>query len=105
MQTNLTKIERLKNKVETYKAELAAGAKIGTMALLTSSGGVIAGFCYAKYPTITNTTFPTAGALGSALMLASLANLFEDYSDTAAAVGSGLLAVVISKEAEKYFND
>jgi 1,4-dihydroxy-2-naphthoate octaprenyltransferase len=101
----LSRIERLKTQLTNYKAELKAGAKIGTMALLTSSGGVLAGWCYAKYPTISNTTFPTAGALGSGLMLASLANLFDDYSDTAAAVGSGLLAVVLSKEAEKYFHE
>ena len=107
MSTNseqVSHITRLTNSLKKVKTELAVGAKLGTMSLLTISGGVIAGWCYAKLPYVPNTTFPLAGALGSGLMLGALAGIFEQYSEQAANVGTGLLTVSLAKEAEKYFS-
>lgn len=103
--SNLSKVERLTTQLRSVRADLKAGAKVGVQSILTVSGGVVAGWCYAKHPVVPNTTFPMAGALGSGLVLGAMAGLFDDYSDQASAVGSGLLAVVVSKEAEKYFED
>jgi hypothetical protein len=101
----MSKVERLSSQLRTVKNELKQGARVGTLSMLTVGGGVIAGWCYAKHPVVPNTTFPLAGALGSGLVLGAMANLFDDYSDSAASVGSGLLAVAVAKEAEKYFED
>lgn len=99
----MSKVERLSSQLRTVKNELKAGARVGVLSVLTVSGGVVAGWCYAKHPVVPNTTFPLAGAIGSGLVLGAMAGLFDDYSDSASAVGSGLLAVVVSKESEKYF--
>jgi hypothetical protein len=101
----MSKVERLSSQLRSVKNELKAGAKVGTQSLLTLSGGVVAGWCYAQHPLVPNTNFPLAGAIGSGLVLGAMAGLFDDYSESAASVGSGLLAVVVSKEAEKYFED
>jgi hypothetical protein len=103
--STLATVRALQTRLSNVKEELKKGAKIGTMSLLTVTGGIAAGWCYANYEFVPNTTFPLAGALGSGLTLGALAGLFDDYSENAAFVGAGLLAVVIGKEAEKYFTD
>jgi hypothetical protein len=103
--STLAKLEAMTSRLRNMREDLKAGAKIGAMSLLTVSGGVVAGWCYADPDRefVPNTTFPLAGALGSALSLGALAGLFDTYSDQAAAVGAGLLSVVVAREAEKYF--
>lgn len=99
----LAKVERLRSQLSNLKGELKQSAKVGTMSVLTVSGGVIAGWLYADHPTIPGTSFPSAGAVGAGLVLGSLSGVFDDYSDPLAAIGAGLLAVVIGKESENYF--
>lgn len=99
----IEKVERLTSQLRNVKAELAETARIGTNGMLCAGGGLVAGYLYAKFPTVPNSTFPTAAALGSGLLIAGLANVFEGYSDQVASLGSGLLAVVVSKESEAYF--
>jgi len=99
----MQQVERLRSQLSNLKGELKNSAKIGTMSVLTVSGSVIAGWCYADHPTIPGTNFPTAAAIGCGLVLGALSNVFDDYSDPLAALGSGLLAVVIGKESEAYF--
>jgi hypothetical protein len=99
----MEKVERLRTQLSNLKGELKQSAKVGTNVVLTVSGGVIAGYCYADHPTIPGTTFPTAAALGAGLSLGAVTGIFDDYSDPLAAIGAGLLAVVVSKESEAYF--
>jgi uncharacterized membrane protein YeiH len=103
--TQLSRVDRLKSALTGARRELKESARVGTNAMITSlGGGVIGGWCNAKHPTIFNTNVSTAGAVGSALVLAALTGIFEEYSDQAAALGSGLLASAIADESEKYFS-
>lgn len=99
----MQKVERLRSQLTNLKGELRKSAKVGTNAVLTVSGGVIAGWLYADHEFVPGTSFPSAGAVGAGLVLGSLSGVFDDYSDPLAAIGSGLLAVVIGKESEAYF--
>jgi hypothetical protein len=101
---SLAKFERLRSQLSNARQEIKAGARIGTTSLLTNGGAIIAGWINAKMPVIPNTEFPTNGLLGSGLVVASMAGLFDEYSDHAAAVGNGLLAPLIAKESEAYFS-
>lgn len=105
MNAAMEKVERLRSQLSNLKGELKHSARVGTNSVLTVSGGVIAGWCYADQPNVPGTSFPLAAAIGSGLVLGALANVFDDFSDPAAAIGSGMLAVVISKEAESYFKN
>jgi hypothetical protein len=103
MSTAMQQVSSLRTQLGKLKGELKHSAKIGTNAVLTVSGGVIAGYCYADHPTVPGTNLPMAGALGAGVLLAAITGLADDYSDPLAAIGSGLLAVVVAKEAEAYF--
>jgi hypothetical protein len=103
MGTAMQQVQNLRSQLGKYKAEIQKSAKVGTNAVLTVSGGVIAGYCYADHPVVPGTNLPMAGALGAGLLLGAITGLFEDYSDPLAAIGSGLLSVVVAKEAEAYF--
>jgi hypothetical protein len=104
-QQGLTRYERLKGQLSNVRAELKEGARIGTNSMLVSGGGIIAGYFQARHPVIPNTTFPTAAAVGSGLVIGGLSGVFDDYSDQLASLGSGMLAVVFASEAQKYFEE
>lgn len=99
----MEKVERLRTQLSNLKGELKESARVGTNMVLSTAGGVIAGYCYADHPVIPGTTFPTAAALGAGLALGSVTGVFDEYSDPLAAIAGGLLAVVVAKEAEAYF--
>jgi hypothetical protein len=102
---SLAKAERMQTTIDRQREKLREGARLGGNALIASLGGGIgAGFLNKKYPTIWGTTISSAGALGTVLIMGAMGNFFADYSDEAAALGSGLLASAIAKEAENYFD-
>ena len=103
MGTTMQQVESLRGRLAKISGELKHSAKVGTNAVLTVSGGVIAGYCYADHPVVPGTNLPMAGAIGAGLLLGSITQVFAEYSDPLAAVGSGLLAVVVAKESEAYF--
>lgn len=101
----LAQAERQAKQIERQKIKLREGARIGSTALITSlGGGVGAGWLEKKYPTIWGTQVSSAGALGSVLIMGAMAGFFQEYSDEASALGSGLLATAIAKEAANYFD-
>jgi hypothetical protein len=102
--TSISKYERLRGQLVGIRAAAKNVGRIGTTSMLVSGGGILGGYLYARHPIIPNTTFPSAAAIGSGLVVGGLSGIFgNEYSDQIAAVGSGLLAVVFAKEAEKYF--
>jgi hypothetical protein len=102
MSSELTK-EKSKN--DKLRDKLREGARLGSTSLLGGiGGGVISGFVEAKYPVFAGTGIRTAGALGTLLVATSLIGWLKEYSDEAAALGSGLIAASVSREAERYFS-
>jgi hypothetical protein len=101
---SLAKAERMQSTIERQREKLREGARLGSTALISAlGGGVGAGFLAKKYPTLWGTSISSAGALGTVLIMGAMAKVFAEYSDEAAALGSGLLASAISREAEQYF--
>ena len=101
---SLAKAERMQTTIDRQREKLREGARLGSTALISAlGGGVGAGWLAKKQPTIWGTTISSAGALGTALIMGAMGQFFGDYSDEAAALGAGLLASAISKEAENYF--
>lgn len=103
---SLARAERLENALAKTKEKLREGARLGSNSMIAGlGGGVMSGLVEAKYPNLLNTNVSTSGAAGAALVLLALTGYAGDYSDEIAALGSGMLAATISREAEKYFND
>jgi hypothetical protein len=101
---SIAKQERTETALKNTRNKLREGARLASNSLITSmGGGVAAGFCNAKYPTLLGTGVPTTGAIGAVLVFASMTGYLDEYSDEAAALGAGMLAVAVSDEAEKYF--
>lgn len=102
---SLAKAERMQGLIERQKDKLREGARLGTNAMIASLGGGIgAGWLNKKHPTVWGTSISSCGALGTVLIMGAMANMFQEYSDEAAALGGGLLSVAIAKEAENYFD-
>lgn len=102
---SIARAERLEKALTTTRRKLREGARLGANSMITSlGGGVVSGWLQAKYPTLLNTNVNTAGAVGAGLVLGALSGIFDEYSDEAAALGSGMLACAISREAEQYFD-
>jgi len=80
-------------------ARLGAGSMIGGL-----GGGILSGFIESKYPLFLGTSVHTAGLVGTVLVGAALIGWLEEYSDEAAALGSGLIAATVSREAERFFH-
>lgn len=101
----LEKVERLEGVVARQRNKLAEGARIGASTLITAmGGGVISGFIQKKQPTIGEGTVSTNGAVGVTLVVGALSGVAGEYSDEIAALGAGILAAAISREAEAYFD-
>lgn len=101
----LAKAERMEKTIEKQRDKLREGARIGTSAVITSlGGGVLSGYLYKKYPTIGNTSLNSSGTVGMLLVFAALSGVAEEFSDELAALGSGMLASTVSREAENYFD-
>lgn len=100
----LAKAERMQNTIERQRDKIKEGARLGSGALITGlGGGVAAGWLQAKYPTIGNTSVSTSGGVGMALVFGALSGVLEEYSEQLCALGAGMLAASIAREAEQYF--
>ncbi len=100
----LAKAERMQSTIDRQRNKIQEGARLGSVALITGlGGGVAAGWLQAKYPTIGNTSISSSGGVGMVLVFGALSGVLEDYSDELCALGAGLLAASISREAEQYF--
>lgn len=103
-QVSLQKVERMDKQLSTARRKLREGARLGTNSLIcTLGGGVAAGWFEAKYPQILGTEANSSLVVGLCLVGGALAGVFDEYSDEAAALGSGLIASTVSRTAEKYF--
>jgi len=103
-QVSIAQVERMDKKINTYREKLREGARLGTNSLICSLGGGIAsGWFEAEYPKLLGTDAPTSLVIGLCLVGGSLAGVFDEYSDEAAALGSGMIAATVSRVAESYF--
>jgi hypothetical protein len=102
---SITKYERMAGRIKRYQAELKLSGRIGTHALLTGAGGVIAGYVEARFKVIPNTTLNTNAALGVGLVISALAGMWDDYSDEIGATGAGVLAFALGQESKAYFDE
>ena len=105
MANAISKAERLSKALSSARGKARESARLGTRAVVTVTGGVAAGWCDAKYPTIGSTNVQTATAVGALAVLLGLAGFADDYSDELVAGGAGMLAAKASDAAEQYFND
>jgi hypothetical protein len=104
-QVSIEAHERTEKQLSTTRKKLREGARLATNSLIGSlGGGVVAGLCQAKYPNLLGTSVNTAGGIGATLVFLAMTGYLDEYSDEAAALGSGMLASAISREAEKYFD-
>jgi hypothetical protein len=103
MSTALEKVNRLKAQLQNIKEEAKQAAKIGVSSTLVVGGGAAAGLLAAKMPYLPRTTVPTAGAVGSGLILLAMSGVLDEHADNAAMVGAGMLAAVAARESEKLF--
>lgn len=100
----VAKAERLQNTIDRQRDKIREGARLGSGALITGlGGGVAAGWLQAKFPTIGNTSISSSGGVGMVLVFGALSGVLDDYSDELCALGAGMLAASISREAEQYF--
>lgn len=98
------KAERMQSTIEKQRDRLREGARLGQNALITGiGGGFISGWLEAKQPTVPGTSVSSVGAGGILFVLGALSGVFEEYSDQLCALGSGMLACAIQKEATGYF--
>lgn len=101
----MEKAERLENANIKLRNRLQEGARIGASSLITiMGGGLISGFIQKKQPTIGDSTVQTNVAVGVTLVIGALSGVAGEYSDEIAALGSGILAAAVSREAEAYFD-
>lgn len=103
MSTAIEKLKRVQSQLANMKDEAKRAAKIGVGSTLVVGGGAAAGVLAAKMPYLPRTTVPTAGALGSGLILLSMSGVLDEHSDEVAMVGAGMLAAVAARETEKLF--
>lgn len=100
----VAKAERMQSTIEKQRDKLKEGARLGSGALITSiGGGVGAGWLNAKYPTIGNTSISSSGGVGLVLVFGALSGVLEEYSEQLCALGAGMLAATVAREAEQYF--
>ena len=100
----VAKAERMQNTIDRQRDKIKEGARLGSSALITGlGGGVAAGRLQAKYGTIGETTISASGGVGMVLVFGALSGVLEEYSDELCALGSGMLAASIAREAEQYF--
>lgn len=101
MSVTRASVERLKTRLQSMRADAKHASKVGIGSLVVVGGGAAAGVIQAKMPYLPGTTVPTAAAVGSALVAAAMTGLLDEQSDNVAAFGSGMLAALAAREAEK----
>lgn len=100
----LTKVNKIERALASARNKMREGARLGSNAMIGGlGGGILAGLIEAKYATITGTSISTTALAGTTLIGMALIGWLDEYSDEAAALGAGLIAAAVSREAEKYF--
>lgn len=94
-------VERLKTRLQSMRADAKHASKVGIGSLVVVGGGAACGVIQAKMPFLPGTQVPTSAALGTALVAAAMSGMLDEQSDNVAAFGSGMLAALAAKEAEK----
>lgn len=103
--SQLTKVNKVEKALASARNRLREGARLGSNSLIGGLGGGIAsGYIEAKYPVIPGTTINTGALVGTTLIAAGLIGWLSDYSDEACALGAGIVAASVSREAERYFS-
>lgn len=103
-QVSMAKVERIESQLSNARRKLREGARLGANSLIcTLGGGTAAGWFEAQYPKLLGTEANTSLVVGLCLVGGSLAGIFDEYSDEAAALGSGMIASTVSRTAEAYF--
>lgn len=104
MSQALTKVNKVERALAGARNRLREGARLGSSSMIGGlGGGIVSGFIEAKWPTIPGTTISTSALVGTTLVGAALIGWLQEYSDEAAALGAGLIAASVSREAERYF--
>jgi hypothetical protein len=95
------KLSRFRSQLANMREEAKHVAKVGTSAVLTITGGGLAGAIQSKMPYLPGTQVPTAAALGFGLIALAMSGMLDDQADAAADVGAGMLAALAAREAER----
>jgi hypothetical protein len=104
MSQSLTKVNKVERALANARNRLREGARLGSNSLIGGlGGGIVSGFLEAKVPVIPGTSINTGAVVGSTLVAIGLIGWASDYSDEACALGAGLVAASVSREAERYF--
>jgi hypothetical protein len=102
--STLAEVNKAQKSAEKSRNKLREGARLGSSSLIGGlGGGIVSGLIEAKYPTFLGTSVRTGGVLGTVLVATALIGWLEEYSDEAAALGAGLIAATVSREAEQFF--
>ena len=103
MSTAITRaaVERLKSRLASVREDAKHATKVGVQSLVVVGGGAAAGLIQGKMPVLPGTNVPTAAAVGTALVAAAMTGMLDDQSDNVAAFGSGMLAAIAAREAER----
>jgi hypothetical protein len=105
MSSSNVEVVKAKKEAATARNKVREGARLGAGSMIGGlGGGVLSGFIEAKYPLFLGTSVHTAGMLGTVLVGFALIGWLEEYSDEAAALGSGLIAATVSRESERFFH-
>lgn len=92
---------RLRSQLENKREEAKHAAAVANTSVMTIAGGALAGAVAAKMPYVPGTTVPAPAALGLAAVGAAMSGMLDEQSHTVAAIGSGMLAAMAAREAEK----
>lgn len=103
MSTALEKLNRMKAQLANVREEAKHVAKLGIASTVVVGGGAVAGMIQAKVPFLPRTAVPTAGAVGSGLIVLAMSGVLDDQADNVALLGAGMLAAVAARETEKLF--
>ena len=101
MSTTMEKVTRLRTQLANVKEEAKHVARLGIASTVVIGGGAAAGLCGAKMPFLPKTAVPTAGALGSGLIVLAMSGVLEKEADNVALFGAGMVAAVVARETEK----
>lgn len=95
------KVNRFKHQLANMRAEAKHVAKVGTSSVLVVAGGGLAGAIQSKMPFLPGTQVPTAAAVGLGLVALAMSGMLDEQGDAAADIGSGMLAALAAREAER----
>lgn len=84
--------DALKSRMQNYKQESKAIAKVGLNSTATVMGGAAAGFLHVKKPMLWGDSLPTAAVAGASLIGVAMTGMFDEYGEGVAAFGAGLTA-------------